>query len=126
MKTPVSEGFRNRLTFGVAAAILYTSKQSAPAMTNQLYTMSIKGRKPIEFINALVSPMRCESSLRFVAEHQKNNKSKMSKCDLIPLQTAAKQDSKPNRGLQPLSATGFRQEQKLFLTTSKRSHIDTG
>ncbi len=52
-------------------------------------------------------------------------KSTPSKCDLIPLKTAAKQDSKPNR-VAPNIATGFRQEQKLFLTISKRSHSYTG
>ena len=35
-------------------------KAVAPAKTTPLYTKSIVRREPIAFINALVSPMRCE------------------------------------------------------------------
>ena len=54
-KTPPERGFLNtRLTGAVVASIVTVSKQSRPAMTTPLYTKSIIGRKPIDFINALV------------------------------------------------------------------------
>lgn len=54
-KPPIKEVLSNtRLTGAVVASIVTVSKQSAVAMTNQLYTRSIKSRKPIDFINALV------------------------------------------------------------------------
>ena len=49
------EAFRKPLRRGGNGFIVDASKQLQPAMTNQLYTISIKSRKPIENINALVS-----------------------------------------------------------------------
>ena len=62
MKNPNrSQGFPNtRLQKVAPASRIITSKQLQPAMTTPLYTKSIIGRKPIVFINALVSPKHCE------------------------------------------------------------------
>ena len=51
MKTPTEGGFRNRLTDGVAAAMLPASKQMRPAMTNQLYTISLKSRNKTALVS---------------------------------------------------------------------------
>ena len=120
MKTPIAEGPLNHWQVWMPCGTLLVSKQLQPAMTNQVYTISIKSRNQ----NALVSPMRCEYGLG-LWQYIKKIVPKLRKCDLIPLKTAAKQDSKPNIGLQPNIATGFRQEQKLFLTASKHSHSHT-
>ena len=53
-KSPQGGGFSvSTCTDESEGAIVTTSKQLQPAMTNPLYTMSIKSRKPIAFINAL-------------------------------------------------------------------------
>ena len=56
-----AEGFKIcLLTRAVERRRFNAIKAVAPAMTNQLYTISIKSRKQIENINALVSPKHCE------------------------------------------------------------------
>jgi len=50
-----------RLQVIASACRMTSSKQITAAETNQVYTISIKSRKPINFINALVSPKHCES-----------------------------------------------------------------
>ena len=53
MKTPTEGGFRNRLTDGVAAAMLPTSKQFTVAETNQLYTISLKSRNKTALVGCV-------------------------------------------------------------------------
>jgi hypothetical protein len=59
-KTPYAKEVSfTRLQLNATASILALSKRIG-AMTNQLYTISIKCRKPIVFNYALVSPKHCE------------------------------------------------------------------
>ena len=56
-----AEGFKIcLLTRAVERRRFNAIKAVAPAMTNQLYTISIKSRKPIGKTYALVSPKHCE------------------------------------------------------------------
>ena len=68
-----AEGFKIcLLTRAVERRRFNAIKAVAPAMTNQLYTISIKSRKQIENINALVSPKHCELLPLFTAGLQKS------------------------------------------------------
>ncbi|RKZ97813.1 MAG: hypothetical protein DRQ42_09275, partial [Gammaproteobacteria bacterium] len=84
-KAPISGGSLDRLTLGVSAANLLPSKQIALAMTLPLYTQPIKSRKPIVFINALVSLKHCEIAnlilLVALQERQKQNQNALPRVD---------------------------------------------
>ena len=74
-----TEGFKNRIDEGGQQVYRRAIKAVAPAMTNQLYTISIKSRKPIENINALVghvvssvtSPWTCSVSWDWMVDRVK-------------------------------------------------------
>ena len=65
------EGFKTAYLTRVAKwSNLTLSKQFTATLINQLYTISIKSRKPIGKTYALVSPKHCELSPWFVADLQ--------------------------------------------------------
>ena len=62
-----------RLQVIASACRMTSSKQITAAETNQVYTISIKSRKPINIINALVSPTRCETLALICARTSKKH-----------------------------------------------------
>ena len=62
-KPPIKRAVSNTISSRGRSVVEYdASKQLQPAMTFQVYTKSIKRRKPIVFINALVSLVESPSS----------------------------------------------------------------